>query len=40
VARVWRSRGEIRGYVRLSALSADELGGEEPWSPDPFRWRR
>ncbi|HVE67690.1 MAG TPA: CHAP domain-containing protein [Solirubrobacteraceae bacterium] len=39
VARVWRSRGEIRGYVRFSAPTAGELGDEEPWSPSPFRWR-
>lgn len=40
VARVWRSRGEIRGYVRLSAPTAGELGEDgEPWEPDPFRWR-
>ena len=39
VARVWRGRREIRGYVRLSPARADELA-DEGWEPDPFRWRR
>ena len=37
VARVWRGRGEIRGFVRLSRPAADELG-DAPWEPDPFHW--
>jgi len=39
VARVWRGRREIRGYVRLSAPRPGERH-DEPWAPEPFRWRR
>lgn len=39
VARVWRSPSEIRGYVRLRPLTADERD-EDPWTPDPFTWSR
>jgi CHAP domain-containing protein len=41
VARVWRGRGEIRGYVRLIPSRSDEREDEredEPWEPEPFRW--
>ncbi|MDX6699534.1 MAG: hypothetical protein QOE65_2931 [Solirubrobacteraceae bacterium] len=37
VARVWRSRGEIRGYVRLRRLSAGERARAD-WAPEPFHW--
>jgi hypothetical protein len=35
VARVQRSRGEIRGYVRLSPPRPSELADAEPWSNLP-----
>ena len=39
VAHAWRSPSEIRGYVRLRPLTADERD-EDPWTPDPFTWSR
>ena len=37
VARVARSRRQIRGYVRLSPPTAAERS-DEPWRPEPFHW--